>query len=51
MSNTEIRMKMASMKDEYDAIKNKINNLFSKLDALDEEYIKGRRELEKRAKR
>ena len=51
MSNTEIRMKMASMKDEYDAIKNKINNLFGRLDALDNEYIKGQKELENRAKK
>ena len=40
MSNTDIRMKMASMKEEYEAIKNKINNYLGQLDMLDKEYIK-----------
>lgn len=51
MSNTEIRMKMENMKMEYDAIKNQINRLLDKLDNLDNEYIKGYKELEKRSKK
>ena len=51
MSNTEIRTKMASMKNEYDAIKMKINNLITKLDTLDVEYVKAQKELNERAKK
>jgi hypothetical protein len=51
MSNTEIRMKMENMKMEYDVIKNQINRLLDKLDNLDNEYIKGYKELEKRSKK
>jgi hypothetical protein len=48
MSNTEIRIKMSSMEEEYESIKNKINNLISKLDSLDNEYNNAKKELEKR---
>lgn len=51
MSNTDIRIKMSSMKEEYEAIKNKINNLLSQLDTLDIEYVKAKKELEKRSKK
>lgn len=51
MSNNEIRMKMNSMELEYEAIKNKISNLVSKLDSLDIEYNKARKEIEKRSKK
>ena len=51
MTNTDIRMKMASMKEEYEAIKNKINNYLGQLDMLDKEYIKAQKELEERAKK
>ena len=51
MSNNEIRMKMNSMEMEYEAIKNKISDLVSKLDSLDIEYNKARKEIEKRAKK
>ena len=44
-------MKMASMKEEYEAIKNKINNYLGQLDMLDKEYIKAQKELEERAKK
>ena len=50
MSNTEIRMKMSSLEEEYEAVKNKINNLLNTLDYLDEVYLKGRKELERRTK-
>jgi regulator of replication initiation timing len=51
MSNTEIRVKMSSMELEYDAIKNKINNLVSELDRLDMEYNNAKKELENRLKK
>lgn len=51
LSNTEIRVKMSSMTNEYEAIKIKINNLLNKLDALDIEYNKAEKELEKRSKK
>lgn len=50
MTNTEIRMTLNSMKLEYEAIKNKITNLFNELDVLDNEYIRGQRVLEERTK-
>lgn len=51
MSNTDIRMQIASMKEQYEAIKNKINNYLGQLDILDKEYIKAQKELEERAKK
>ena len=50
MSNAEIRMKINSMEMEYESIKNRINNLVSKLDKLDIEYNDAQRELKKRSK-
>ena len=51
MSNTEIRVKMSSMEEEYESVKNKINALVDKLDKLDIEYNKAKKELEKRSKK
>lgn len=51
MSNSEIRSKMASMINEYESIKQKINNLFSEMDILDVEYDKAKKELDKRSKK
>lgn len=51
MSNSEIRSKMTSMTNEYESIKQKINNLFSELDTLDIEYDKAKKELDKRTKK
>jgi hypothetical protein len=50
MSNAEIRMKIASMEQEYDAIKMKINNLITELDNIDVEYNNANKELNKRSK-
>lgn len=50
MSNAEIRIKMKSMTLEYDAIKQKINNLINELDRLDNEYNNANKELNKRSK-
>ena len=51
MSNMDIRNKMSSMTNEYESIKNEINNLIGKLDILDNEYISAQKELDKRTKR
>jgi uncharacterized coiled-coil DUF342 family protein len=50
ISNSEIRTKMISMVNEYESIKNQINKLISKMDTLDIEYDKAKKELEKRTK-
>ena len=50
LSNSEIRLRMTSMQNEYESIKLKINNLVSTMDTLDEEYNKAKKELEKRSK-
>lgn len=50
MSNTEIRIKMQAMEMEYESIKNRINKLLDKLDELDIDYNKGKKEIEKRSK-
>lgn len=50
LSNAEIRMKMESMKMEYEAIKNKINAYVDKLDELDKSYNNASKELHKRSK-
>lgn len=39
------------MEEEFEAIKNKINNLLSQLDTLDIEYVKARKVLEERSKK
>jgi hypothetical protein len=39
------------MEEEYESIKNKINKLVDKLDILDNEYDKAKKELEKRTKK
>ena len=51
MNNSEIRAKMLSMTNEYESIKQKINNLITKMDNLDIEYDKAKKELEKRTKK
>lgn len=51
LSNTEIRLKMSSMEEEYKTIKNKINSMISKLDALDIAYNNAKNEIEKRSKK
>lgn len=50
MSNANIRDKMTSMSNEYEYIKNKINELISKLDLLDNEYNNAKKELNRRSK-
>lgn len=51
LTNTEIRLKIASMEQEYEAIKNKINNLMNDLESIDVKYNKAISELNKRTKK
>ena len=51
MSNNEIRIKLASMENEYESIKQKISKLIGELDLMDIEYYKGKKEIEKRSKK
>ena len=51
MGNTEIKLKIKTLEEEYTATKNKINNLLDNLDRLDNEYIRGKKELENRSKK
>lgn len=50
MSNIEIRMKMDSIKMEYESTKNKVNKLLDVLDELNDEYNKANKVLEIRSK-
>lgn len=51
MGNAEIKLKIKTLEEEYTATKNKINNLLDNLDRLDNEYIRGKKELENRSKK
>ena len=48
--NSEIRLKLNVLKEEYEVTKNKISELFDRMEALDREYIRGIEELEERSK-
>jgi uncharacterized coiled-coil DUF342 family protein len=51
MSNMEIRQKMDSMKYEYESLKNKISDIITQMDNLDNEYNKANKEIENRSKK
>ena len=50
LSNAEIRVKLVSLENEYEAVKNRIRKDLERLDALDEEYISMKQVLNKRTK-
>lgn len=50
MSNSELKIKLIEMENEYESIKNKINNLVMRMDELDESYNKVKQILNKRTK-
>lgn len=50
MTNSEIKLKMKSLEDEYNVKKEKAANLLARLARLDEEYIELREELNNRTK-
>ena len=51
MSNMEINATQIKMKEEFDSIKTKINQLLNKLDTMDVEFNKGSEVLNKRLQR
>ena len=50
LSNAEIRIKLMTMENEYEAIKNRIKNDLERLDKLDEEYTSMKQVLSKRTR-
>ena len=50
MSNSELKIKLIEMENEYESIKNKINNLVMRMNELDESYNKVKQILNKRTK-
>lgn len=50
MTNSELRIEMKSLSDEYEVKKNKIRNLLSEMHELDVRYNKIEAELNKRSK-
>ena len=50
MSNSELKIKMTEMENEYEALKIKINALINRMDELDKEYVKVKKILNKRTK-
>lgn len=50
LGNTEIRIKMRVLNEEYTTLKNKISELFDRMEELDKEYIRGTEELKERSK-
>jgi predicted nucleic acid-binding Zn-ribbon protein len=50
MSNSSIRTKLESMKNEHDAIKSKISSLLENMENIQKEYFIGNKTLIKRIK-
>ncbi len=50
MSNNDIKLKMKSLENEYEGIKNKIFKLVEKMKELDYSYNEGKKELINRSK-
>ena len=50
MSNSELRILLNEMENEYEVLKNKISSDLSKMDNLDKKYIKIKDILNKRTK-
>lgn len=50
MSNSELKIKLTEMENEYEKIKIEINNYFNMMDVLDKNYNKVKKILNKRTK-
>ncbi|MBR6515742.1 MAG: hypothetical protein IKT40_02685 [Bacilli bacterium] len=50
MSNSELRIILNEMENEYEALKNKIDTYISRMDELDKKYVKVKTILNKRTK-
>lgn len=51
MSNTDISVTHIKMREEYEAIRLTIKQLYQKMDNMDIEYLKGKAVLDKRLQR
>ena len=50
MSNSELKIKLTEMENEYEVLKVKVNNLLGRMEELDESYNKVKNILNKRTK-
>lgn len=50
LNESEIETKLKTLEFEYNGIVNKINELYSELSSLNNDYIKGKKEIETRLK-
>lgn len=50
MSNSELKIKLTEMENEYEALKVKINDMLNKMEELDKSYDKVKKILNKRTK-
>ena len=50
LSNAEIRIKLKTMEDEYEALKSQIKNKIERMDVLDKEYYAMKQVLNKRTR-
>ena len=50
LSNAELRIKLKTMEDEYEALKNQIKKKIERMDVLDKEYYTMKQVLNKRTR-
>lgn len=50
MSNSELKIKLTEMENEYESLKVKVNNIINRMEELDKSYDKVRKILNKRTK-
>lgn len=50
MSNSELKIKMTEMENEYEVLKTKIGDMFNRMEELDKSYDKVKKILAKRTK-
>lgn len=48
MSNSEIKIKLIEMENEYESIKNNVIKQMERMEELDKNYLNGKNELKKR---
>lgn len=50
MSNSELKIKLTEMENEYEVLKKKVNEMINRMEELDESYINVKNILNKRTK-
>lgn len=50
MSNSELKIKMTEMENEYEVLKNKVSDILDRMEELDKSYDKVKKILNKRTK-